>query len=185
METCTYTDLQSRYTSIANNIHVSSILEYRFFHLHFSYHELEKLLPSDGSSTASRSRPRKNSTRQEIWPGYWFTVSLPRIDRRYRGRVFDLVASGEGPWITYSLVSALDVGDLAEEGEGSPLENDCQNCGGGKDYLVENPFFFPSRTCPLWNGNILNSLFKIMQRIFFSFWRYGRKIFLFANWKID
>lgn len=48
----------------------------------------------------------------------------PRIDRRYRGRVFDLVASGEGPWITYSLVSALDVGDLGEEGEGSPLEND-------------------------------------------------------------
>lgn len=34
------------------------------------------------------------------------------------------MASGEGPWITYSLVSALDVGDLGEEGEGSPLEND-------------------------------------------------------------
>lgn len=100
----------------------------------------------------------------------------PRIDRRYRGRVFDLVASGEGPWITYSLVSALDVGDLGEEGEGSPLENDgplpkqerkglsCRKSFFFSSFL---PWNFFEWTCPFWNRR------NMIQCIFFSFWRYG------------
>lgn len=68
---------------------------------------------------------------------------LARIDRGCR-RVFDLVASGEGPWITYSLVSALDVG---EEGEGPiPLENNRPSREKGRKMYtsLENPFFPPS-----------------------------------------
>lgn len=109
----------------------------------------------------------------------------PRIDRRYRGRVFDLVASGEGPWITYSLVSALGVGDLGEEGEGPPLENDRPLPKQGRKGLScrKSFFFFVEWTCPLdflrflkWYGNILNSLFvvfNVIECIFFSFWRCG------------
>lgn len=66
------------------------------------------------------------------------------------------MASGEGPWITYSLVSALDVGDLGEEGEGSPLENDGplpkQERKGY--YLVENPFFFFLPSLELFRMNV-------------------------------